>query len=218
VALAFSPDAKWLVASSGVWNNARQAHVGCEVGVWEVATGKVRLTARGHKKPARALAFSPDSRRFAAALSEGLTLWDVARGVESWRTQEDSGRTDQLLFSPDGQTLATAGRGRALKLRAASSGELLRTLGSSRWEADACCLAFSPDGKRLASGSTIATVTLWDAVTGQACLTLADPRGELAELSFSRDGERLVGAYGRWVEDITADGAVQVWRAPAAAP
>ena len=66
-----------------------------------------------------------------------------------------------LGFSPDGQTLAVAGRGDGVValLDASSGGEIARLVGHGGLVLG---LNFSPDGRTLATGSLDATIKLWD--------------------------------------------------------
>ncbi|MFB2896705.1 WD40 repeat domain-containing protein [Aerosakkonemataceae cyanobacterium BLCC-F50] len=65
----------------------------------------------------------------------------------------------RVAFSPDGQTIATAGVDNTVKLWNLQ-GELLRTLPEHR--GIVISLAFTPDGKFLVSGGDDSTVIIWD--------------------------------------------------------
>jgi WD40 repeat protein len=88
-----------------------------------------------------------------------------------------------LAFSPDGKTLATAGRDDVVRLWAAATGKELAAL---RHTNRVACLAFSPDSKTLVVGglgrvkdyyNELGCITLWDVATGRqrACLTGYEP-------------------------------------------
>src|SRR5262249_1471190 len=67
--VAFSPDRKRM-ASAGSDNQVR---------IWEVATGRLRLTLRGHRAPVTSVAFSPDGRSLASASRDTTVLvWGLA--------------------------------------------------------------------------------------------------------------------------------------------
>src|SRR5205807_6496947 len=93
-----------------------------------------------------------------------IRLWDVATGKELLAPLMHGGEVRQLVFTPDGDTLAAASAGVGVKLWNAKTGRLRRTL----WQAgDFCaCLAVSPDGKTLATGHEDDKVRLWDIATG----------------------------------------------------
>jgi WD40 repeat protein len=72
------------------------------------------------------------------------------------------GHTDNVnsvVFSPDGQTLASGGEDRTIRLWNIATGELLRTFDKhTDW---ITTLVFSPDGRILVSGSLGGIIQIW---------------------------------------------------------
>jgi DNA-binding beta-propeller fold protein YncE len=110
-----------------------------------------------------------------------------------------------VAFSPDGETIITAGglnnarrSAGELKIWDAESGELLHTLtGHTKMVLSVAC---SPDGKLIASGGFDRTVRIWNAETGvQTALFKGDSAAR--SLTFSRDGKTLVAGLG-WSGDV----------------
>ncbi len=65
---AFSPDGKTLAVASREGN----------VHLWDVATGKLLETLKGHSNSVRAVAFSPDGRTLASgSRDQTIRLWNV---------------------------------------------------------------------------------------------------------------------------------------------
>ena len=106
--VAFAPDGKTLAMASA----------GATVQLWDVATGKLRATLRGHSSAVLAVAFAPDGRTLASGgADQTVRLWNVETRRELMQLDPGTvrlGKVQSLDFSADGTQLLAAGSGAAV--------------------------------------------------------------------------------------------------------
>jgi len=120
-----------------------------------------------------------------------IALQQAVYGVsERNRLQGHDGGVQAVTFSPDGETLATAGRDNSIKLWQIDGQPLLTLNGHQDvvWS-----VGFSPDGKTIASASRDRTVRLWD-TQGKQLQALQGHDGDIYSVSFSPDGQTVATA------------------------
>ncbi|GAB1522319.1 hypothetical protein RhiTH_005433 [Rhizoctonia solani] len=130
--------------------------------IWDIASGGL-LTTTIHYHPGsiNTLASSPSDSMLASASFDGtICLWNLRAGEQpSIRFEHHDGDWD-VCFSPDGTLMASAGRGRVIRIRSTQTGALsINPLQGHH--AAIGCVRFSPDGQRLASSSQDMTVRMW---------------------------------------------------------
>ncbi len=149
----FSPDGRWLAVGEA----------GPQIRLRDRITGKERLiSVSAPADGITALAFSPDSRRLAAACGASdndIHIWDLASGAEM-RLIGHSGWIVALAFSPDGQTLASASTDQTVRLwdlRRQTERRQLQGNVDEVW-----AVAWSPDGQNLVTGARDGSIRYWD--------------------------------------------------------
>ena len=179
------------------------------VRLWDVPghhqIGNPIVVGQDPSDPVRAVSLTPDGGTLATGTATGaVQLWnvadqhafaDLAPGEPGYYGRLGGPSVTAMAFSPDGTTLATAGRvGNAIRLWSVPE---RRALGSALAGHDGAvhAVAFSPDGKTLASASADSTVRLWD-VRGRNRYTrlAAIDGGGVPSIAFSPDGRILAGA------------------------
>lgn len=171
--------------------------------VWDLISGQLVMTLRGHANSVDGVAFSPEGKRLATVSADDTAkVWDAASGKEllTLTLSGPQGRA-RVAWSPDGSRLVTTNADNQVKVWDASSGQELLTLrGHSQWVVG---VAYSPEGRRLATASEDGTAKVWDAKTGKELLTLRGHSGIVYCVAFSPDGKRLATGG--------QDGTVQVY-------
>jgi WD40 repeat protein len=147
--------------------------------------------------------YSPDGTRL-ATVDEGegrgranhLRVSDAEDGRTLLHVEGIGSGGRAVGFSSDGKRLATVDADGSVRLRDATTGRVLHTLGQVK----ATCLAFSPDGRWIAVNDEgirqVTKVVIWDARTGHSGRPLDAGATALHGLAFSPDG-RLVAAISR---------------------
>jgi roadblock/LC7 domain-containing protein len=192
--IAFSPD------------GTRVAKDGPPLVVWDVASGKALFekwvfNSADSGGGAAAIAFSPDGKILAAGDSLSLQLLDASTGAASKVLVDVKGSTQSaattatrsLVFSPDGQTLASAGPANVVTLWTVSSGQQAATLTGTATQINS--VAFSPDGEYLAGGGQD-DITVWELPAATSPRTLvheSNQHSAFNSVGFSADGKYLAG-------------------------
>lgn len=148
--LAWSPNGTRLATGAGD-----------DVTVWDVKSGRRRLTLKGHRSNINSVAFSSDSAQLASASgfeSEPgeVKVWDAATGQELLALKGPLPAITSVAWSPDGRWLATASGG------------------------------YEPGGLAAAP-----ELQIWNARTGARIIALKGHRDYIQSVAFSRDGRRL---------------------------
>ncbi|KAL6303414.1 WD40-repeat-containing domain protein [Sparassis latifolia] len=170
------------------------------------AQGGVQLAPHeAHKMAVCALGVSPDGLMLLSAGDEVVLLWKLSTTVRLWDVEK--GETTHLLgghtsiincivFSADGQRVATAAGDYTAGVWDVASGAQLSLL--QGYVGILYTVAFSPDALRVVTGAE-GTVRVWRAETGEALVTLREHKKIVYHAMFSEDGQQVlsVGAEGR---------------------
>ena len=170
---------------------------GVGIGLWDVNTGEhLRiLTEHTNKKRSNIVgfsAFSPDGNLLAGSgsFSKILCLWDANTGELLRTLTGHAANIRSVMFSPDGNTLASGDFDGTIHLWDANTGKLLRTL--TGHTTVVVSMAFSPDGNTLTSGGfRDPEIRVWDTNTGEHLTLTGHTLGSVNSVAFSPDGSLL---------------------------
>jgi WD40 repeat protein/DNA-binding SARP family transcriptional activator len=195
--IAFTPDGRRLVASSGREGTVR---------VWSTDDGKQLLVLDQHARtdaPVRAVIgidVSPDGSRIATAGADGSArIFDAETGrqlvVIRGRHCVPRGPcvVNRAVFSPDGSRIATTGSDATVRIYDVATRRELRVLsGHKRVSGGTYPVEWSPDGGRLLSTATADGTRIWDARTGRQLLFLPTSGAPGTAAVWSPDGRQVL--------------------------
>jgi WD40 repeat protein len=124
-----------------------------------------------------------------------------------------------VVFSPDGQMLATAGVDGVVTLWRVSKGELQRFATLAGHTGVVNDAAFSPDGRTIATAGSDGTLRLWNASLFRELITFKEAKGSGSDVpEFLRGSENHVSAVafshdGKFLVTGLIDGTVRFRRA-----
>ena len=193
--LAFSPGGKSLAAAN--------TDSPCEISVWNLQTGQMRVL-KGDWKGPTSISFSADGRTLAAADSDrsnaSIRIWELESGTT--RVVGKSNRQiTSVVFLGDGKRVASGGWDETVRLWNVQTGEA-RILG----ENCSCVthVAVSNKGDRIAASSLDGRIRVWDVETGRS--RMAGQCYGVNAIAFMNDDAALLTG--------SDDGAVRLWSTP----
>jgi RNA polymerase sigma-70 factor (ECF subfamily) len=193
-ALAVSPDGKHVLiggttaAREGKGEEARKV----DAGVMALYTEHFKdVWHEVNPSAVRAVAFSPDGKRVAAACDDGQVL---IRDAETGKAIRALGRAMNgpltcVAFSPDGKVLAAGGRDLLVRMYDVATGKELRVLPEHKGPVTA--VAFSPDGRHLLTACGDCAVQMWDVATGKEIRQWVAATKGVQSVAFSPDGKLI---------------------------
>ena len=150
------------------------------------------------------IAYSPDSKRIAAASSIGVWIYDAGFGKEIALLRGHTSGFSSAAYSPDGKRIVSASRDGAIQVWDAASNRaedaLLYTLSQT-----AITAAYSPDSKTIAGGSYDGTIRIWNADDGALLNTLEGHTDDVRSVAYSPDGKTIASG--------SRDGTARIWDA-----
>ncbi len=221
--VAFSPDGQTFVTGSGVAGEKKEGRVPLRstVQCWNTVSLQPAGPPLNHERWRQtgfvsSLTFNRDGTMLATRSTSGDKVCTWSRSGERLNElSPNGGRVEALAFSPNSETLATAGADGMVRLWNASQA---LAIGQPLGHADEVyALAFSPDGRTLATASgghqptgRKAELHQWDVATGQSRYRKPAHAGLVRAIAYSPDGRLvLTGSF---------DGTARFWDAASGAP
>ena len=216
--IRFSPDGKFLFAAGRDgkihrWDFSQPQPAGVEAATPSPKDKQPPLPIipelpplSGHDGWVSQIAFHPQSPHLYSADTWGRLIgWSLAGETPQpvWNVPAaHAGWIRQIALSADGETLATCGLDKAIRLWSTAEGKLWKEFAGQ--SEDVYSLAFHPDGKSLVSGDLKGIVQQWDLAEGQVVrqfdasllylLSQIQDVGGVRVLAFDTDGQTLAAA------------------------
>ncbi|MBM7054291.1 caspase, EACC1-associated type [Streptomyces durocortorensis] len=209
--VALSPDGTTVATSAPAPRLA-------EIDLWDLSSGKLIRTLRGHARGISSLAFSADGTMLVSGAGRASVnnsgspdtealLWDTASGTIRTKLTGHTGGVWAVSFNPDGSSIATADGAGTVRLWEPRAGRLTRVLYGSRGIPSS--LAFDHSGTTLVGSAD--GLSVWDTRTGRhKVLATAglDKNESYEDISLSPDGRFAVltqGTSGILIWDLERD-------------
>lgn len=166
---------------------------GAVVRLWELSTGKLLRTLRGHKGWVSSGALTPDGTRLlTGSLDHTARLWDMSTGSTIHVLNCHVRDVSTFALTADGTRAITAGAGGAVRVWNLETGELIRVQMSHISQVAA--MAVTPDGSRAVTGDDNGNVRVWELETGRAISAHKGDWWNIKAIDVLPDGRRAVVA------------------------
>jgi WD40 repeat protein len=155
--VAFSPDGKYIVSGSN----------DTTIRIWNAQSLKKNISTLApiQGPHVRALAFSLDNTRVASCAGCTTAVWDTASGAKILQLQGHQGSVSSVVFSPDGQYIASGSEDKTVRVWNARTGFVVQGPLQGH-QHPITSMAYSPDGFHIVSASDGHDIRVWNASSG----------------------------------------------------
>ena len=202
-AISFTPDGKRLVGICPLKKDDEASP--SKIVVWN-SDGKIARTIDGPKvsQQGERLTYAVSNEFVAVGLEDGdAAIIEIdsgkTRALNTAHKSKSKGPygTYAVTFSPDGKSIASAGRDGMVRVTDVAAGRVTREFGPHGSWPEA--IAWSSDGKRIASAGQDAVIRLWDPVEGKEVGPTGGHRGHVWRTSISSDSKIVVTEGGNGI-------------------
>jgi len=173
--------------------------------VFDLASGKIVQTLKGHSAQPTAIAFAPTDGKHIASASSDKTVraFTVATGETDYVWSSHTGAIVALAYSEDGHQIATASSDKSVRVFSTQTGKGMKTIHPK--DDLPTTLAFSSDGKTLVTSSSTHALHRYVVSTGKSTRVSKGKHDFPWATALSADGKKLAAG--------ADDGTVRIWDA-----
>jgi len=190
----FSIDGEIIIAYSLADN--QQSRNSYLINIWKKNGNKFKHinTIEGHKNSEKSFSISKDAKGIAyVGKEDNLNLWNINNGNLLASFQGHNHWINSVIFSPDGQFIASASDDKTIKIWD-KSGQIIQNLEGHKKQVNSISFNTKYPGQ-LASASDDKTVRLWN-MTGKEIIKPIAHSEEVKSVAFTPNGEIIVSASG----------------------
>ncbi|MEM7134386.1 MAG: BTAD domain-containing putative transcriptional regulator [Chloroflexota bacterium] len=169
--------------------------------IWDKETGRIIQKLSGHQGIIQTIACNIDGIIASGDSEKTICLWDAHTGKLHHTLTGHSDWVNKVVFSPDGQTLASASFDKTVRLWETSTGETVHIFDGHEQIVRAA--AFDADGRFIATGGEEHVVRVWNVAQGKIQYECHGHTSAVWSVAFSPDGKLLASAG--------ADNTAHVW-------
>jgi WD40 repeat protein len=182
--IAFSPDSTRIVTAS----------VDHTMTLWNLTSGTLIATLKGHFGPVSSITFSLDGKRMVSGSYDcTIQLWNSRTGTHTAKLTGHSAAICSLAFSRDRTHVVSGSDDHSVRLWDTAARRCITTV-MMRLE-KIVSVTFLPEGIRALSISPGDIVRLWDPTT-RKCIAAFNGRLGIDSIKFSPDGTHVMSAVG----------------------
>lgn len=178
----------------------RMEEVPPEVHVWDLTTGQLSLTLKGHEEIPNNALFSPDdSKILTAGGDRTVKIWDATTGECLQTLYPQTRHFAPLAFTPDGKKVLTGGYGDTYRLWDIASGREVLVMDGNPRDCGIMETVFSPDGSFFLDEGENHIVKLWNVGLENVYKTFQYHSDTIAAVDYSPTHNIIVTAGEDWI-------------------
>ena len=192
--VAFSPDGRQLLSSSGPSGPFSKSSGDNELVLWDVETGEILRRLRGHKDAVFRVAFLPGGNGAVSSSADAsVMVWNLDDGSVRRVFRGHTTFAYAFAVSPKGDSVFSASFDLSVIHWDIERGQEMRRFHGHA--GPATTVQFLADGRRVLTASTDKTLRLWDVYSSDEVMRLREPTG-LGMWAVASEGKRAITTAG----------------------